>query len=253
MAFVNTLKRKLAAGEHTRGFWVSLESPSITEIAVELGFDWIVIDTEHGHLDFKEVVDHLRVLRGTDVTPIVRVQECQQGLIKRMLDLGAQGIIVPQVMGPEDVEQAVKYAKYPPWGVRGVGGERAVHWGMQLAEYTSVANDETMVIPLIETVAAGDSIDAIMDIPGVDALFFGPVDYSASAGVLGTWGNEEIEQRILAIHQKIVARGFPTGLLAMSPEIAVKRKAQGFRMLAHGCDTGLLIHAAKQMLEATKS
>src|SRR5262245_33103135 len=187
MPFHNVLKEKLARHQATLGLWVTFESPSITEIAAELGYDWVVIDAEHGHLDFKEVLDHIRAVRNSSTTPLVRIQEIEQGLIKRMLDIGAAGLLVPQITCASEVEQAVRFAKYPPQGIRGVGGERATHWGMQLADYTRVANDEVMVIPLIETVAAGESIDAILAVPGVDAIYFGPADYSASAGFLGQW------------------------------------------------------------------
>src|SRR3954454_10066592 len=110
----NALKQKLAQGQTTRGLWVTLEAPTITEIAVTLGFDWVVVDAEHGHLDFKEILEHLRVMRHSATTPLVRIQEIEQGLIKRVLDLGAAGIIVPQVRDAGEVEQAVRFAKYPP-------------------------------------------------------------------------------------------------------------------------------------------
>src|SRR2546422_4045913 len=95
----NTLKQKLAQGQTTLGLWVTLESPTITEIAVTLGFDWVVIDAEHGHLDFKEILEHVRVTHSSSTTPLVRIQEIEQGLIKRVLDIGADGILVPQVYG----------------------------------------------------------------------------------------------------------------------------------------------------------
>src|SRR5262245_20177291 len=187
MSFHNSLKDKLTRHETTLGMWVTLESASITEIAVELGYDWVVIDAEHGHLDFKEILDHVRATRNSNTTPLVRIQEIEQGLIKRVLDIGAAGILVPQVNTAAEVEQAVRFAKYPPQGVRGVGGERATRWGTRLADYALAANDEIMVIPLIETVAAGEAIDAILAVQGVDAIYFGPADYSASAGFLGQW------------------------------------------------------------------
>src|SRR5437870_12293353 len=114
MPYQNILKQKLAAQQTTLGLWITLESPSITEIAVELGYDWVVIDAEHGHLDFKEILEHLRATRNATTTPLVRVQEIEQGLIKRVLDLGAAGILIPQVTTAAEVDQAVRFAKYPP-------------------------------------------------------------------------------------------------------------------------------------------
>src|SRR5215472_6059292 len=148
----NLLKQKLARGETALGLWVTLESPSITEIAVALGYDWVCIDAEHGHLDFKEIQEHVRAARNSGTTALVRIQEIEQGLIKRVLDIGAEGILVPQVTSAAEVEQAVRFAKYPPRGVRGVGGERATTWGMQLRTATRSADQETLVIPLMETV-----------------------------------------------------------------------------------------------------
>jgi 2-keto-3-deoxy-L-rhamnonate aldolase RhmA len=248
MLQVNALKRKLAEGQVTHGLWVTLESPSITEMATELGFDWVVIDAEHGHLDYREILHHVRATRHTETTPLVRIPEVQQGLIKRVLDIGAAGLIVPQVTGPEEVERAVRFARYPPRGVRGVGGERATLWGIKLHETTARANTETMVIPLMETVAAGEKIDAILDVPGVDAVFFGPADYSASAGYLGDWEGPGVAERLLAIKERIAARGVPCGIMGTSIDNARMRQQQGFRMIGVASDAGLLIRGATEAL-----
>jgi len=245
-----SLKQKLARGETTLGLWVTLEAPTITEIAVTLGLDWVCIDTEHGHLDFKEVLEHVRVTRQTTTTPLVRVQEIEQGLIKRVLDIGAAGILVPQVTSAAEVEQAVRFAKYPPRGVRGVGGERATRWGLGLRDCTRTANEETLVIPLVETVAAGEAIDAILAVPGVDAIFFGPADYSASAGYLGEWEGPGVAERLLSIKERIRARGLACGIMSTDVKNAVARQQQGFQLIGIGADTGLLIRAALEALKA---
>jgi 2-keto-3-deoxy-L-rhamnonate aldolase RhmA len=250
MLHENLLRRKLAAGRTTYGLWVTLEAPTITEVAAELGFDWVVIDAEHGHLDYKDVLGHVRAARHTGTTPLVRIPEVQQGLIKRMLDVGAAGILVPQVYGPEEVERAVRFAKYPPRGIRGVGGERATLWGMKLRECTGRANAETMVIPLMETVEAGEKIDAILDVPGVDAIQFGPADYSSSSGHLGEWEGPGVAARLLAIKDRIVARGVPCGIMGRSIDDARMRQEQGFRLLGVASDTGLLIRGATEALKA---
>src|SRR5688572_9387077 len=227
LQFQNTLKRKLAEGRTCLGLWVTLESPSITELAVRLGYDWVLIDAEHGHLGFKEIQDHVRLTRETDCTPLVRIQEVQQGLIKRVLDIGAEGIVVPQVYGPEEVARAVRFAKYPPWGIRGVGGERATGFGLDIPAYTAAANRETLVIPLMEMVEAGERIEAILDVPGVDAVYFGPSDYSSSAGFLGQWEGPGVAERLLAIKDQIAARGVPCGITGTDPANARMRLEQG--------------------------
>jgi 2-keto-3-deoxy-L-rhamnonate aldolase RhmA len=250
MAFRNRLKEKLARRESTLGLWVTLESPTITEIAVELEYDWVVIDAEHGHLDFKEILEHLRATRNSDTTALVRIQEIEQGLIKRVLDLGASGILVPQVTSTSDVQQAVRFAKYPPQGIRGVGGERATHWGMELAEYTGVANDEIMVIPLIENVAAGQAIDSILAVAGVDAIFFGPADYSASAGFLGQWEGPGVAQALLRFRDRAHERGIPCGIMSTSVQNSLERRQQGFQLVGLGSDTALLIRASLEAMRA---
>lgn len=246
----NHLKRKLASGANTYGLWVTLESPTITEIAVALELDWVVVDIEHGHLDLNDVVNHLRVARNSQTTMLVRISEVQQGLIKRVLDIGAEGIVVPQITSVEEVRDAVRYAKYPPWGVRGVGGERSTNWGLTLAESTATANDETLIIPMIETAAAEAAVEEILDVRGVDAIFFGPADFSASHGHLGQWEGPGVAERILLLKDLIREQGRACGVMTTSIEDARQRQAQGFQMLGLMADTGGLIRALRQAQEA---
>ncbi len=241
MTAPNPLKKKFASRQPTTGLWVTLESPTITEIAVTLGLDWVVIDAEHGHLDFKEILEHIRATRNSTTVPLVRIQEVEQGLIKRVLDLGAGGILVPQIYSPDEVARAVRFAKYPPWGQRGVGGERATRWGLGLKTDTVAANSETLVIPLMETVSAGKCIEEICDIPGVDAIQFGPADFSASAGSLGEWEGPGVAAQLLDIKDRIRARGLPCGILCRDSQDLLQRRDQGFQMLGLATDTGLLI------------
>jgi 2-keto-3-deoxy-L-rhamnonate aldolase RhmA len=247
---VNNLKQKLARNETTLGLWVTLESPTITEIATILGIDWVLIDAEHGHLDFKDVMEHVRVTRDSGTTALVRIQELEMGVIKRMLDVGADGILIPNIASADEARQAVQFAKYPPWGVRGVGGERATHWGMKLKEYTQVANHETMVIPMIESVAAGRVAAEIASVRGVDAIFFGPVDFSASAGYIGQWEGPGVAQQILDAKDAILAQGVPCGMTATDLDDIKTREQQGFRMISLGADTGMLIRAMQAGLSA---
>ena len=249
----NSLKKKLASHQPTTGLWVTLESPTVTEIAVTLGLDWVVIDTEHGHLDFKEILEHIRATRNSDTAALVRIQEIEQGVIMRVLDLGAAGIVVPQVHTPDDVELAVSFAKYPPWGLRGVGAERATRWGLGLKSDTLIANSETLVIPIMETVSAGQNIEQICDVPGVDAIFFGPADYSASSGALGEWEGPGVAAQLLHIKDRIRARGIPCGMLTRDASDLLRRRDQGFQMLGLSTDTGLLIRGLQQSLETLRS
>jgi 2-keto-3-deoxy-L-rhamnonate aldolase RhmA len=242
------LKHKLKSGETTFGLWVTLESPTITEIAAHLGLDWVCIDTEHGHLDLKEVLEHLRASRHSGTACLVRVQEIEQGVIKRVLDLGADGVIVPQIRSADEVERAVYFAKYPPRGFRGIGGERATYWGKGLSR-ARIANEHTLVIPLIETVDAGKNIDSIMDVPDVDAFFFGPADYSASAGYPGEWEGPGVADEILRIKDRIRNRQFACGIMAIDSRNGLERVRQGFQLVGIGADVGLLIRAMTEMMQ----
>jgi 2-keto-3-deoxy-L-rhamnonate aldolase RhmA len=131
-----------------------------------------------------------------------------------------------------------------------VGGERATRWGLGLKELTRSADRETMVIPLLETVAAGEAIDDILGVPGIDAIFFGPADYSSSAGYLGEWEGPGVAATLLALNDKIRARGLPTGIMATDIPNAIQRRDQGFRMIGLGSDTRFLIRASLAAFEA---
>lgn len=246
----NPLRRKLKSGETTYGAWVTLESPSVTEIAVMLGVDWVVVDMEHGHLDFHDVVNHLRVLRGTGVSPLVRVQEVQQGFVKRALDLGAHGVILPMVYNQADVRRGLSFGRYPPQGVRGIGGERAVQWGLGMEEYIRCANEETLIIPLIETRQAVADIDAILAVEGLEAIFFGPADLSATSGFAGQWEGPGIAEKILDARARAAAKGIASGIVARNVAESLCRRDQQFRMVSIATDATLLIRALRENLEA---
>src|SRR5215475_13892999 len=130
------LRAQLGADEPVYGLWITLESASISEMAVALGLDWIVVDAEHGHLDWKEILEHIRATVRSDTVALVRVAELNAGLIKRALDIGADGVVIPWIETAEQLRQAVAFARYPPEGIRGIGAERATAWGQCIAEYT---------------------------------------------------------------------------------------------------------------------
>ena len=169
-----SLRRKLAADQPAFGLWVSLDSPAVTEMAVALGLDWVVIDAEHGHLDWKEIAEHVRAAVRSETVALVRIAELNGGAVKRALDIGADGVVIPWVETRGQLEQAVRFAKYPRDGVRGIGAERATAWGQALAEHAADANDNVFVVPIIETVAGGENLPQTLDVPGVDLFWFGP-------------------------------------------------------------------------------
>ena len=242
------LKAKLARDEPTYGLWVTMDSPSITEIAARMGFDWIIIDAEHGYLDMRNVMEHIRVANLSGVPCLVRVAEAQEGLIKRIMDIGADGIVVPQVRTVEELRMAVAFTKYPPEGKRGIGAERATRWGMGIEQCVPRANNNSMVISMMETVEAGEAIEELMNVPGVDGFFFGGHDYSASAGFAGTASEPPIVEKLNAIHQKVRARRVPSGVVTFDSKDVPQRVQQGFSMIGLGFDTTLFIKAAAEAL-----
>jgi len=247
-AALQKLRHKLADDLPVFGLWVTLESPSITEIAVGLGLDWVVIDAEHGHLDWKEINDHLRTTVRSDTVALVRITELNGGLIKRALDIGADGIIIPWVETAEQLRQAVSYARYPLEGVRGIGGERATCWGQCLVEHTSEANENVLVIPIVETVKAVRNVPMMCQAEGVDVMFFGPADLSSSAGYRGQWEGPGVADQILQAKDTIRRSGRHCGVLSTSNDNVRERQQQGFRMIGLGMDAGLMVRALRASL-----
>lgn len=244
-AALRKLRQNLAAGNPVHGLWVTLESPSITEMAVALGYDWIVIDAEHGHLDWKEIVDHLRATIRSETVALVRIAELNGGLIKRALDIGADGVVVPWIETVEQLQQAVSFARYPPQGVRGIGGERATCWGHCMEEHTAEANENVLVVPIIETVRSVAQLPRMSQVDGVEVFLFGPADYSSTAGFRGQWEGPGVAEQILQMKDTLRRAGKSCGVMATSHDNLRLRQQQGFQMIAVGLDAGLLYRELK--------
>ncbi|HEY1784701.1 MAG TPA: aldolase/citrate lyase family protein [Pirellulales bacterium] len=249
-AAIRKLRSKLAADQPVYGLWITLESPSITEMAVALGVDWVLIDAEHGHLDWKEICEHVRSAVRSDTVVLVRVAELNVGLIKRSLDIGADGVVIPWIESADQLRQALAYAQFPPEGLRGIGGERATAWGQCFAEHAQEANEHVLVIPMIESVKAGRNLQSILNVAGVDLFLVGPADYSSTAGFRGQWEGPGVAEQLLAIKDSIRAAGKHCGLITTSTENLVQRREQGFRLLALGTDTSLLLRGLHGSLAA---
>jgi 2-keto-3-deoxy-L-rhamnonate aldolase RhmA/quercetin dioxygenase-like cupin family protein len=241
-------RRKLAAGEPVVGLWVTLESPSITEIAVALGLDWVVVDAEHGHLDWKEIVEHVRAAVRSDTVVLVRLVERDTGLTKRALDIGADGVVLPWIETAAELREAIRDARYPPEGRRGIGGERATAWGACLVEHAAEANEQVLVVPIIERVAAVAAIPEMIAVEGSEVFFFGPADFSASAGHRGQWEGPGVAEQILAVKDKLRAGGKYCGVLTTGPDDLRRRVDNGFQMVGLGGDAALLMRSLRERL-----
>ncbi|MEW6751430.1 MAG: aldolase/citrate lyase family protein [Candidatus Latescibacterota bacterium] len=243
-------RQRLASDEPVYGLWITLEAASITEMAVALGLDWVVIDAEHGHLDWHDILEHLRAAVRSDTVALVRVAELNIGLVKRALDIGADGIVVPWVESAEQARTAVTYAHYPPAGRRGIGAERATCWAQCLRQHVEEAEENVLVVPIVESVQASRSIGELVEVPGVEVFFFGPSDFSSTAGYPGQWEGPGVAEQILVARDVIRAAGKHCGVLATDNDDLQRRAAQGFRMLGLGVDGPLLLRSLHGALQA---
>lgn len=248
----NTLRHKFASGTPGYGLWVTLESPTVTEIAAAMGVDWICVDLEHGALDFNDVLGHLRAAKGTGVAVLARVPASRVDTIKKCLDIGVDGVLLPLINTAAELSEAFQHARYPTTGKRGLGGERAVRWGLNIHEYIQRANEDALIIPLIETRAASENIEEILDVPGLEAIFFGPADLSSSMGYLGEWEGPGVAEDILRISASAAKRGIVSGVIGMTPDDMKARVEQGFKMIGLGSDGGMLIKQFKQIFGTLK-
>jgi 2-keto-3-deoxy-L-rhamnonate aldolase RhmA len=248
IAALQKLRKKLAADEAVYGLWVTLESASISEMAVALGLDWIVVDAEHGHLDWKEILEHVRATVRSDTVVLVRIAELNGGAIKRALDIGADGIVIPWIETAQQLKQAVGFATYPPEGIRGIGAERATAWGQCFLEHTQEANDNVLIVPIVESVTGGKNIQSLLKVGGVEIVFIGPADYSSSAGFRGQWEGPGVAKELLTIKDSVRASGKHCGVVATNHENLLERQSQGFRMLGLGTDCGLFLRGLRSAL-----
>ncbi|RLP74724.1 hypothetical protein D9V32_11840 [Mycetocola tolaasinivorans] len=244
------LRAKLAANETAYGLWVTSESTAITEIAVELGLDWICIDMEHGYLSLQHINAHLTAARGSNLSVIVRPPTHDLEPTKRVIDLGAHGIILPLVETADEVHAAQQNMFYPPKGRRGIGGERSVTWGLALEQYVSSANDDLLLIPMIETKEAAENFDEIIAVDGLEALFLGPGDMSASYGFVGEWEGPGIAELNINLKDRAAAASLRTGIVARSTAEVLSRSQEGFGMVSLGSDVGLMIREIRDIATA---
>ncbi len=245
----NHVKRALREGRPTAGSWLHLCSAISAEIMSRAGFDWLLIDMEHGHGDYQTLLAQLQAIEGSPVIPIVRVQWNDPAVVKRVLDLGAYGVMVPWVANRAETEAAVRAAKYPPAGIRGIAGShRAGGYGRHAAEYWKRANDEILVVIQVETPTALADVDAIARVPGVDVLFVGPGDLSTALGHMGDPGHPEVVAAIERIETAAKAHGVALGNITRNWEQARELYKRGYQFLTLCSDTTLLVQGAKELV-----
>jgi len=244
----NQFKQALMGDKPIFGLWQGIPNTSVAEIGAGAGFDWLLVDAEHGPFDLQSVMSHLQAIEPYPVSAIVRPVEGSTALIKQLLDVGAQTLLVPMVDDAEQARRIVAAAKYPPAGVRGLGTSmaRAANWN-RTTDYLEKANDEVCVVAQIETLAGLKNIEEIVKVDGVDAVFIGPSDLSAAMGYIGNPGHPDVVTAIKNAFKVIHAAGKQVGVLAVTKELADKYVEAGARFIGVGVDAALLANATRQL------
>lgn len=245
----NRFKQRLASGATQYGLWLGIPDNTVAEIAAGAGFDWLLIDHEHGPFDLRTILSHLQAVAPYDVAPIVRPVDGDPALLKKLLDIGVQTLLIPMVDTAEQAGALVKAVRYPPDGMRGLGTSmaRAARWN-QVAGYAAQANEEICLIVQAETVSALDNLDDILAVDGVDGVFIGPSDLSASMGHLGNPGHPEVIAAVSAGLEKIHAAGKYAGLLCMDPALVEGYVAAGADFVGVSVDTLVLSQGLRQAI-----
>jgi 2-keto-3-deoxy-L-rhamnonate aldolase RhmA len=245
-------RERLRGGEKLYGTILNIPSAGIAEILAAAGFDWLFIDTEHGAIGTSALVSILQAV-DRDVACIVRVPSLDGGAIKRVLDMGAHGIIVPQVETGAEAAEAVRLARYAPDGERGMGLARAHGYGFRFSEYLATANEQVAVIVQAEHARAVENIEAIASVEGIDAVFLGPYDLSASLGRAGDIDHPEVVAAIGRVTDACQAAGVTLGYFGVDAEAVAPYVERGYTLICAGIDCLLLGQSATRLLEKLKA
>lgn len=232
LAVRNRVKRMLQEGKKTAGAWLQVASPFTAEILARAGFDWLIVDMEHGPGDIQTLASQLQAMNGTGVTPLVRAPWNDFVTIKRILDAGVYGLLVPYVNTREEAEAAVRACRYPPQGIRGVAGSpRAQGYGQNVRDYLVCANDEILLLTAVETPAAVANLESILAVDGVDGVFIGPMDLATNMGYLGDPGHARVQEMIAQVEEKVLGSGKALATISASWEQAQRLYNKGYQMI----------------------
>ena len=243
----NPFKRALKAGKVQIGLWSSLSSSYSVEVIAGAGYDWILLDCEHSPNDLENLLTQLQAAAPYPSHPVVRVPWNDMVTIKRVLDVGAQSLLIPYVSTADEARAAVSYTRYPPAGVRGVAGTtRATRFG-RIKDYAKRAHEEICVLVQVETQGALDNIEAICAVEGVDGVFIGPADLHASLGYTGEIANPKVKPMIDEAIRRIRKAGKAPGILTPNEADAKHWLGCGGLFVAVGADVGILARGAEAL------
>jgi 2-keto-3-deoxy-L-rhamnonate aldolase RhmA len=234
------------------GTLLSISAPQVAEIISDSGFDWVLIDMEHSAISLESVQNALQIM-GDKILRIVRVPGNDEIWIKRVLDTGCDGILVPMVNSAAEALKVLQYSKYPLEGKRSVGLSRAHSFGPGFSHYVENANRDLVVMIQIEHKDAVKNIDEILNVKGIDSVFIGPYDLSASMGLTGQLSHPELKAAIQLIKDKCRKAGLPYGIFGMTAEGLVTEVSDGCTFLLCGVDAAILVNSYKELLKKLKS
>ena len=245
------LKNKLKKNELTIGSWIMIGDSTSVEVMAQVGFDWLAIDIEHTSFNLETVKNLIQIIQSKNIKALVRVSKNEEVIIKKILDMGADGIIVPMVCSKNDAIQAINFSKYPPDGKRGVGLSRASQYGDKFEEYKKWVQDELIVIAQVEHIDAVNNIDQIIKVDGIDGILIGPYDLSASMGNPGKFEEKNVKNAIKKIIDSCKTNNIPYGIHVVdtNPETMRVRIDQGFTFLAYGIDYMFMKNLARKGIE----
>ncbi len=232
------LKEKLRNNQLTLGSWVTIGDISVVEIMATGGFDWLCVDMEHTAIDLQTAKNLITTIQANNMKALVRVSKNEEVIIKKVMDMGADGVIVPMVNNREDALRAVSYVQYPPYGNRGVGLYKAQGYGIEFEKYKKWVKDEAVIIAQIEHIDAVKNIDEILEVDGIDGTIVGPYDLSGSMGMPGEYYRDEVKDAIekvrLACKEKNIPYGFH--VIESDPKRLITRINEGCTFLAYSLD-----------------
>jgi 2-dehydro-3-deoxyglucarate aldolase len=240
--------QRLRQNELLLGTMLTLPSPEVAEMIASCGYDWLFMDGEHGSLSTLDWQRVLQAVAGRSAA-IIRVATNSERDIKKLLDIGADGIIVPQVNSAEQARHVVACCKYPPQGIRGVGLARAHGYGGNFADYMETANERIAVIVQAEHIDAVNNIDAIVEVDGIDAVFIGPYDLSASMGLMGQVDHPEVVEAIERVGGACRQRNIALGYFGTSAESVQDYMHKGYHLICAGTDAGFVLDGAATTLQ----
>jgi 4-hydroxy-2-oxoheptanedioate aldolase len=253
-ALTNQLKSKLANGEAVIGTMVTMPSPNVMQLMSAAGFDWLIIDREHGAIGDEQMQAMINATKGTDTVPLVRVPEDENWMVKTALDAGALGIYFPLIKTAEQAEEAIASTLYPPAGKRGFGPFYAPsRWNMSMADYAASVDDAILRVLMIEHIEAVQNIETILAVPHIDVAFIAPFDLSQSLGVAGDFEHPKFLEAVTTIKTAVENAPVALGGLAPSPEKGREMLETGYKMLMMAFDSKIIEDAATHVLRIVRS